>query len=107
MTKEGGAERCCSPKGASGDTDETVRAQFGRESPGVVEVVVNERRELKEILMGVIDPRSARESEDGGLAEDLNSDKTSGFRAKEPARQTRTVQEEKRMPDSRWKKANR
>jgi hypothetical protein len=74
------------PKSASSDSDESVRAEFGREGPGVVEAFVDEGRELEEILVGVVDPGLTREGEDRGLPVDRGSNETSRFRAQESAR---------------------
>jgi hypothetical protein len=70
------------------DSDQAFRAEFGGETPGVVEGVEDERGELQNATVGVVEPGSTREGEDGGRA--LNGDASELDRTgtEEPARET-------------------
>lgn len=49
----------------------------------MIQALVDEGRELKEVLMGVVDPGLRGKSEDGGLAVDGDSNETSRFGSEE------------------------
>lgn len=46
------------PKYTPGNANETFRTKLSRETPGVIEVLEDERCEVHEILVGVVEPRS-------------------------------------------------
>ena len=79
------------PQSVTGDTNESFRAQFSGETPGVIESVENERSELEHVLMAVVEPRSTGESEDSGGVVDGHSSELYRSRSKESAKKSTSV----------------
>jgi hypothetical protein len=52
------------PEDTSGDPNQAVGAKLSREAPSVVETFKDQGSKVKQILMGVIEPRSAGQGKD-------------------------------------------
>ena len=61
------------PKNTPSDTDQPFWTELRREAPCVIEVVVNKRCEMHEVLVGIVQPRSRRKGQDGRIPLDLHS----------------------------------
>ena len=60
-----------SPEQVPRDTDQTLLAELRRETPRIVQAVEDERREVHEVLVRVVEPWAGRQGEDGGVALDV------------------------------------
>jgi hypothetical protein len=58
--------------------DQALRAQFCRKSPGIIESVKNERGEMHEILVRIIEPCSGGEGEERRLRFNLHANEADG-----------------------------
>lgn len=67
------------------DTDQAFRTELGGETPGVVESVEDEGSELEDAAVGVVEPRSTREGENGGRTLDGDAGKLDRSGTEEPA----------------------
>jgi len=61
------------PKNTPSDTDQPLWTELRRETPCVIEVVVDERCEVHEVLISIVQPRSRRKRQDGRIPLDLHS----------------------------------
>lgn len=61
------------PKNTPSDTDQPFWTELRREAPCVIEVVVDKRCEMHEVLIGIVQPRSRRKGQDGRIPLDLHS----------------------------------
>ena len=68
--------RRCSPEQTSRDSDQTLLAQLRREAPRIIEVLEDERGEVHEVLVRVVEPRAGRQRENGGVALDIHTQET-------------------------------
>lgn len=70
-------------KAVADDANEALGTQFRREAPRVVERVEDEGRELEDAAVGVVEPRTGGEGEDGGRALDGYASELDGTRPEE------------------------
>lgn len=68
-----------SPQGVASDTNQAIGTQLGRERRSVLEGVVNKRREIEAVLVGVVEPRSTRKCKDAGGALNHYADQLCGL----------------------------
>lgn len=78
-------------KTVADDADEALGAQFSREAPGVVERVEDEGRELEDSAIGVVEPRSGGEGEDGGRTLNGDTSELDGTRTEETGEASRSA----------------
>lgn len=71
------------PKDVPSDTNKTLRAQLRRETPCIVEVVIDKRREMHEVLMGIVNPRPRRKCKDSRVLLDYDSNQLDWPRTQE------------------------
>ena len=72
------------PQCVASNAYQTFRAKFGRETPNIIKVIENERGEMEEVLMGVIEPGPRRQCNNSGIPLNLSSNQANCFRTEEP-----------------------
>ena len=71
------------PEHATRDTDETLWAKFRREAPCVVQVLKDQRSEMHEVLVSIVQPGAGRQGEDARVLLYLDANELDGARTQE------------------------